>query len=302
MSTLNSDEQDLYDVAKSSLPKFLFQLITAAQEMFGASAKTFGAAKTAIKLWYTNTYILQSSGFWLDQHAKDRGTGRRFGETDVALQGRLRNNEDLVTKPALIAQVNSYLASQSLPETAAIVELRLDRSFFQVAAAKIEPISPALISDGETFTLDNGTSSKIFEFDKDGSVTAGHQAVNISAAVTVDDVVTAIMSSLSGYAVAPYFFTASLAGPDSRIVAVQYTDSSHAIIASEAVSNSTFKVTSGAWRAYFSRGYRMGTRVDEIVIILPYGSTSSDVAAVYEIIRQKKAGGIAVKVESRQNP
>lgn len=67
------------------------------------------------------------------------------------------------------------------------------------ATGLITTIIAANISDAETFTLNDGVNpAVIFEFDKNASVTAGHIAVDISAATTANDVRDAIISAVNG--------------------------------------------------------------------------------------------------------
>lgn len=57
-------------------------------------------------------------------------------------------------------------------------------------------------------------------------------------------------------------------------------------------------------RAYFSRGYRVGSKppANHIIVILPYGTPPGTVAAAAEIVRVKKAGGVIDVVETRGVP
>lgn len=128
---LTATEQSYFDTAKRSLPRFLFQLSTSPQEMLGAFAKTTGAFHTQIGEWLDYTFLGSATGVWLDQHAKDRGTTRRNGETDDVLLTRLRNTEDVVTRPALLAGVNQLLTTAGFPATATMVELRRDMAHWQ---------------------------------------------------------------------------------------------------------------------------------------------------------------------------
>lgn len=132
MSALTAKEQALYDAAKAALPSWLFVDDQAAQELIAALAKEMSTARDVVDEWVNNTYILQSSGFWLDELAKDRGTRRQAGETDAQLQYRLRNLQDLVTLPAITAVVNGILAP--LGTTCAVAELRFGKGFGRTAA------------------------------------------------------------------------------------------------------------------------------------------------------------------------
>lgn len=132
---LTATEQDYYDHAKRSLPRFLFANDGAAQEITGAFAVMVGALHTQVLEWLSFTYILSATGIWLDQHARDRGTTRRENESDATLQARLSTLEETVTRPALLAHVNAILTGAGYPATAAMVELRRDKGFFADATA-----------------------------------------------------------------------------------------------------------------------------------------------------------------------
>lgn len=53
--------------------------------------------------------LVGASGIWLDLHASGYGLLRAPGETDDQLRTRLRNVEDAVTRPAILAAVNTLL-------------------------------------------------------------------------------------------------------------------------------------------------------------------------------------------------
>lgn len=150
MSALTPDQQELFNVAKSTVPRQLFP-DKATQELFGAAAKVFAAAKTQIKAWFDSSYILGAFTFWLDQHARDRGTRRRNTETDPALQSRLRGVEDMVTPDALAAVANGVLTADAIAGVAHIVELRNQRIFFHPHGVA-DPPGRHYLSRGERIT------------------------------------------------------------------------------------------------------------------------------------------------------
>jgi hypothetical protein len=131
MSTLSPQEQELYDLAKGSVPRFLFQKKSAPQEILGAAAKVFAAAKTQIASWFSMTYIKDAVDFWEDQHAKDRGIRRQNGESTAALSARIRAYPDALTIPALLGVVNLILTAAGYPATASIVEARAAGAYYQ---------------------------------------------------------------------------------------------------------------------------------------------------------------------------
>lgn len=60
----------------------------------------------------------------------------------------------------------------------------------------------------------------------------------------------------------------------------------------------------GITRAFISRGYRIGKKPpkNELVIMLPYGTSEATGLSVAEGVRQKKGGGTWVRVEVRRIP
>lgn len=134
MSALTPEEQELFDATKAALPRFLFQKDDAPQESFGAGAKVFKLAKDTIAGWLSQSFILTATGFWLDQHAIDRGSRRQSGESDVALRARLRQVEDAVTLPALQSAVDAVLAAAGVAGTATIIENHSAHAFFKTGS------------------------------------------------------------------------------------------------------------------------------------------------------------------------
>ncbi len=129
MATLSPIERDFYDVAKGALPRFVFEK-QGDREQFVAYAKIFARAKDQIDEWILFTRILLATLEYLDGHAKDRGTARKGGESEVALRTRLRSISDAVTPSAVLAAANETLAADGVSGTAALVELRRDRMYF----------------------------------------------------------------------------------------------------------------------------------------------------------------------------
>ena len=136
--SFSAHEQDMYDFAKASLPRFLFQKSTAPEDWIGPFAKIFGSAFDQVVEWLGQTYILNATGIWLDQHARDRGTARQGGESDAALRSRLRTIDDAVIPSALLAAATAALNADSVTIPSgypALVETRRDGAFFGVWSA-----------------------------------------------------------------------------------------------------------------------------------------------------------------------
>lgn len=302
MSTLSPAEQEIFDVAKESIPRFFFQKQGAPQEIFAAAAKAFGLARSQIDAWLSETLIGQADGFWLDQHAIDRGTRRQANETDPPLASRIRSVEDAVTLPALEAASTTVLSAAAGADVGAdIVELRAHKGFFANLRMKIQAIDPALLADGEAFSIRDGVTTRVFEFDKNGSIVGGHVSVNISASTTVAHVVAALVTAINGLGnllavVNPFDAT--------QVVVFSSTPNVSVTLVSETVINPAFLISEGKNAAFASRGYRFGSLPprNALIVILPYGTSAGAAQAVGDMLRQKKGGGIIVHVETRRIP
>jgi len=67
------------------------------------------------------------------------------------------------------------------------------------ATGKLSVIGPNLLIDGETFSIDDGVTVGVFEFDTvPNGVGGGNIAVDISAAVTIEDVRIAVEAAING--------------------------------------------------------------------------------------------------------
>jgi hypothetical protein len=142
---LTAEEQKFYDFARRALPKFLFAKVRP-EEVMGAFAKIFGAAKTAISGYFDQALIGQatSSGAnYLNQHAIDRGTYKQAGETDAALRARLRNVEDAITRPALLAAAAGIVSADGVVGLYAAPRLyqQSNTTFTPTAPNKLEKTS-----------------------------------------------------------------------------------------------------------------------------------------------------------------
>lgn len=131
---LTAEQQALFDHARKALPRWLTRGKTAVLEWLHAYTQLFDDARAQGQTWLNVTYIDSATGSDLDQHALDRGTVRRAGETDATLRSRLKNITDVVTEPALKDAVDTLLAASSLGPSAWVC-LRRDRAFCQLPAA-----------------------------------------------------------------------------------------------------------------------------------------------------------------------
>jgi len=68
-----------------------------------------------------------------------------------------------------------------------------------MAVGSITTVAVANLVDGETFTLDDGVTSSVFEFDKTGNgVTGGRVAVDVSGDTTAGDVRDTVIAAVNG--------------------------------------------------------------------------------------------------------
>jgi hypothetical protein len=131
---LTAEQQALFDHARRSLPRWLTRGKTAVLEWLHAFTQTFDTIRAQGQDWLDITFFDNATGAELDQHALDRGTTRRSGESDATLRERLRNITDVVTEPALKTAIDALLAASSLG-TCAFVVLRRDKAFCEAVSA-----------------------------------------------------------------------------------------------------------------------------------------------------------------------
>src|SRR5260221_10293404 len=127
--TLSSEAQALFDHARNSVPRWLTRGKTTVLEWLNADTGVFDSARVQGQSWLDITYIFQAFGTNLDQHARDRGTVRRAGESDTDLQYRLIHITDAITEPALKTSINAILAANSLGPCA-FINLRRDKGYY----------------------------------------------------------------------------------------------------------------------------------------------------------------------------
>ena len=289
---LTTDEQGFLDFALAALPSWM----RADDEHLNGSAKQFGAVKAQIDYWFEQTLITHATGAtatqpdWLAQHMRDRGTTRQPNEGDPAGRQRIRNVPDALTRDSLLAAANAILAAEGIAGSAAMVELPRDGAALGVYSSDT--------GTGGTFSADTGTRMIFTPTDRfaappwrDPSVVRKIQAFNIviAGAASGGNDGTFPTLGMSGNGVI-IDNAAGVAGADAGATwTVQKLDRRG-------------NVRDGFGRAYFGRGYRLSGVRPCIVLMLPFGSTASTEASVREMLRQKKAGGFAYRVERRLIP
>lgn len=286
--SLSSEAQALFDHARHSLPRWLTGKAGAALEWLHAFTQVFDQVRLQGQDWLDVTLLDNASGAELDQHAKDRGTSRRAGETDSALRERLRQITDAVTEPVLIAGTDEILKSQG-------------------AKAIIEVANYVTTGWNTIFeSIDPGGTGITFEAISDGTnpptlvETADTVTVHFSAGVTTRAAVEALITASSTLIQVK---TASAAGnmaagddfgPKYLVLSVLVNlrrDRGHCH-------------TVGSCRAFMGRGYRMcnANRPMGYIVIVPYPTTTQTANAVKEYLRQFGPAGYVSYVERRANP
>lgn len=290
-----ASEQELYDFAIDSLPKW-FREVSRSEEELNAMVKVFDAARLQIEVYFSQSRILLATGTgetdWLNQHAKDRGTSRIPGEMDPSLRERIRSTDDALTRSAILDAVQGVMTAEGLGGTPAMVELRWDRAFFRSALSNDG-------TGGEFF----GTAPDMEFLPLTPSEVAGSFPVN-AASRFIRNTKVLFSGSSSGGNDGEFLITdlngdrwqfqngGGVAEVDATAIwSLRHYDPSDNLL-------------DGFKDAYFSRGHRMGASglPNTFIIILPFGCTQTTVEAVGEAIRQKKAGGFRHLVECRQNP
>lgn len=284
---LTTEEQKFYDFAKAALPPWMpdpDEFLMGAAKMFGGvealRAYLFGQALIGGALGATAT-----TPDWLDQHARDRGTSRQFDESDEALRERIRNVPDALTRVSLLSAINAILVAEGLTDEAGLVEL---------------PRHGAHSGEYALMTGTGGTWTKtgnIMRFTPDvlpwprppfyGPLLVPFRTTRIFVNVGGGNFGVFPITELDGNA-AVFTNAAGVAGHDG---AAPWQIRTHDVGG---------YLRDGFARAFSQRGYRSARlKPPRLIVILPFGSTAGTEASVREMLRQKKAAGIAVTIERR---
>lgn len=292
---LTSEEQTFFDFAKDALPAW----IRDGDEFLFGAAKMFGGVKATIDYLFGQALISTAVGAtattpdWLDQHARDRGTGRRNGEGTPTLRSRLRNTPDALTRAALLANANAILVASGGSADAALLELPRDAAFWGTfdAMTGVGGTFTAPVANIQAFTPDVPFARP----PRDGTDQGWDWILTTTGAADPNnDVAAAPITSLSGNA-AKYTNAAGSADGDATVVWTAEKRRWSGIV--------TPVVADGRARFYWGRGYRLkNPRPMMLIMILPFGTSAGTAAAVLEMMRQTKAAGFVARVEVRANP
>lgn len=279
-------EQSLYDFAVNSLPKWLFAKVRP-QELLNAFTKIFDRSRQDIDDNAARSFILQATDVFLDMHGLDRKILRREDETDASYRVRIRNIEDAVTRPALLVAVKQILDAAGVGGEPVMVELRRDRAYFGTYDTRGGTGGTFAVVGGRTEFLPDVMPALPIEVTFPRSGAAGNPRLTLSgASAPANDgmfEVNRLVDDAMGYD------HGGVAGVDATVswILTKYN--------AEGFPRDGFR------RAYMGRGYRMHGNPSPpgFIVILPFGSTSVDAAAVADMLRTKKAGGLVFFVERR---
>lgn len=282
---LSSEAQSLFDHAKAAIPRWLTSAGSAALEWLFGFTEIMDEVRGQGQDWLDITLLENATGVELDQHASDRGTSRRAGESDAALRERLRNITDQLTEPALKAGVDAILEGNFLAHFQ--VGLYTDSGWTTV----LEEVG---VDDPTSLTLtmvDDGTNPPTLE--EDGNATTIHFDSGVTTRLDVENLIT-LESSFFGV----------LTSSDTPLAAMQAGDvfeDRHFYLSGVVClrRDRGHCQTDGACTAFASRGYRMANhqRPMAYIFILPFGTDEATVNAVIEYLRQNGPAGYIYYVE-----
>lgn len=290
-----SDKARLIAHAETALPRFFSRSPRGREDLQALAEVMANGVLAPIRDLLRMTYIQDSDGKWLRQHAKDRGTGPQAGESEAALKRRLVDIEDAVTRPVLLAAIQDKLDDAGVVGPLAMVELPRDGGFFGDHTARSGTggvFSTALAGGG----LRAFTPTSPFPL-----------PLRVGAAALESGAFSNPRLVISGAAV----------GGNNGTFQVTALEANAAIFSNATGANSTDATVAwevrkfsaegtsieGRARCYLGRGYRGCSRPGATIIaILPFGTPDAVAEAVREVLRQKKAGGIKHVVEVRAVP
>jgi len=297
---LTTEEQELFDLARKTLPAW-YADDQRANEYLGALAKMFGSARAISEHWLKvvvyitlATVDLLSNPDWLDQHARDRGTSRQSGESDEALIARLRNIEDLVTREALLAAVQTMMTAAGVAGAPVMVEMPRDRAHFGSYSSFGGAGGFSLVKSG-TDVLMTPAALPAAQFSRPP----------YSRRPDALSVYKITLAGCTHSANNGTFTTTGLVGGAVKFANAAGVSETAPGGASWLVQrfDTAGNLRDGFKRTFLGRGYRMGhCPPSSFIVILPYPTTAAFAASVLEMLRTKKAGGVKATVERRLVP
>ncbi len=290
--TLSTEAQALFDHARNSLPRWLTGAPSTVLEWLYGFTEIFDEVRSTGQGWIDLTYILNATGAELDQHAADRGTSRRSGESDDSLRYRIRQIDDAVTEPALQIGVDAILAAIGTDVTlnvAAYTTTGWNTRFYA------DHLDERISIDSTLTLVNNGTNPLTAVIDDDtGNVIVSYTA-GVSTYLELETTVLFNFGGALGIAQAASSPANTLAAGDAQV----YPYSLSGIVALR--RDRAHMHTIGTSTSFLSRGYRMTGigRPMAYIFILPYGTTEATANAVSEYLRQNGPAGYLYYVERR---
>lgn len=285
--------QDYIDHVLNALPKW-FSNRSREFENVKAFAEIFQAVEDQAVIWRSQANILTAVGAvtdepdWLAQHAHDRDTRRQENETDVALRERLRTFSDALLISVLLTAAQAIVDAEGIVGTVAILELRPNRAFM----AKLDSGG---LSTGGTFigTAPNMSfvpDAGLIKLNPKYDSVANHQFIFSGSNSAGNDGTFQITGVLNDGG--SYQNGSGVAEVDATVDwTLQRLNAGGEVLDAGAKQQS-----------YFSRGYRLGSAVATLVVMLPFGCTEATRLSVIESFRTKKGAGVRVLVECRTSP
>lgn len=299
---LSSEAQSLFDHARNSLPRWLTGAASSVLEWLYGFTEIFDEVRAQGQDWLDISYILNATGVELDQHAADRGTSRRAGESDATLQQRLRSVEDSVTEPTLWDSVDkildhthqAYLQVQDYTVSGWNTLLYVADSY---VAGNGGPFSTLTMVD------DNTNPATLVET-PDLSIqplgTMIHSVVHYKSGTTTRAQFEALFSTSQVF----YVGTASASGGTALTAGDAFTIKRAHLAGMVALRRDRghFQIPTKG-HAFMSRGYRMtnANRPMAYIFICPYGTTAAEANAIREYLRQNGPAGYLYYIEIRAN-
>jgi hypothetical protein len=304
--SLSGDEQALFDHARASLPHWFFD-DGRANEDLAAAAKIMGRALIQVRHWLQDMVLIGAAvgpaagePDWLAAHARDRNTRRQKDEGDPALRYRLQRIPYSITRQNLLAAVADVLAADGVAGAPALLELPRDGIYLGklVASTGVGGTFSTPASGLQTFT----PTSRLTWPPYAPPAAVSDPFTALSGRVRSHRIV---VSGASSGANNGTFAIVGLVGD-----ALQYANSG-GVGGADAGAHFTLgrldagaHVLDGFGHSYLGRGERLCRAAGggTIVVIVPYGTPDATLRSVTELLRQRKAAGVILRVERRENP
>lgn len=303
--SLSAAEQKLLDFALAALPSW-YQDSNRSFEFESGAAKMAQDAMDKVTDWLvtqarlsTATGATSTEPDWLGQHAVDRGTSRFDGETDTSLAARLKTVPNALTIPSIDEAINTVLSAAGITSAANLVELRQQRIFFSNERSYPSGTSYEVGGTFATTAIANQfafTPSAAW----DGSYAPVKDVQEIRGGILVV-VQSAAAGNIGSFPITGLDGDAILFTNASGVAEVTSTVQ-WCIDPTDMDGNrrAIYNIDAGKNSSYLSRGYRLGKDRAKIIALLPEGADDGVINSTTELMRLKKAAGVATAVEAKK--